>query len=179
MPVLTTTIKDIMLRCCAIEKEAFAAAGISCDAYPFFRQAQNSVPYFIHRLGSSTYDYNTEAVQTRAVTIEIYMAAANRVEGYSDEYSETEDRLFYYIELVRSAFLCQNRSGGLPGGAWLCSETYPTLPLYLTDYYLATLGATLTGDSGYRELTNSGTGASQVGTVFTLNVPVFQQIGGV
>lgn len=179
MPVTTTPLKDIMLRCCAIEKEAFEAAGLTCDAYPFFRQAQNSVPYFIHRLGGSQYNYNTEYVQTRAVTVEIYMIVANRTEAYSDEYSEVEDRLFYYIELIRSAFICQNRGGGLPGGAWLCSETYPTLPLYLDEYYLDTLGVTITGDAGYRELMNSGTGATQVGTVFTLSVPVFQQIGGV
>ena len=178
-----SVISDIMLRCVAVEKEAMTAYDIEADSWPYFRHVQEDYPYFTHRLGTSTYSFDSESIQDRIVTVEIRMFVGHRTEGYAENTSEVENRLFSYIEIVRKAYACRTL-GDLPAGAWLISDTYPTEamfsdPITGNEYTIQEMGVALTSDSGYTEFSQSNIGTVQLGTRFNLEIPLMQRVGGI
>lgn len=164
---------DILLRCAAIEKEAFTANSITSDIYPYWRLAQENFPYCVNKISSGRYSFDTESVLDEAVTVEILMLVGQISEGYRGNESEVERRFYQYLHILQQAFLCQWREAGKSGGAWLASAAYPKEPTYLQEQ-----GISLVSHSGLSELRQTNVDQGQLGTRIILSVPTMVQIGG-
>jgi len=164
---------DILLRCAAIEKEAFAANGITSDTYPYWRMAQEDFPYCVNKISGGRYSFDTESVLDEAITVDILMFVGHISEGYRSNESEVERKFYQYLHILQQAFSCQWREVGKSGGAWLTSNTYPTEPTYLQEQ-----GISLVSHSGFSELRQTNENQGQLGTRIILSIPTMVQIGG-
>lgn len=133
--------------------------------------------YFVVRTGSSTYDFNSMWGQTEQyahinATVDIDVVVGHVTEGFDEEIEDRYDDALDEMEIALYRAFCVD-GGTEKSGHELISTDYPTRP-----DFLAPIGMTLERNSGVGTRLITGIAQKQAGTLFTLNVPVLQDIEG-
>lgn len=147
-----TDIKD---RCVALQLEAVPGS----DARAYFDFSGGMFPYWKNRLGPTTYDFDSQDVQTETRQILMRLVIGHFTGDYL---GQAEDMLGDYIEAVKQVFAQHPQ---------LDSDTYPTEPTYTT-----AIGASLQSDGGLQYFEIAPTiSVFEVGVEFTLVVELFRE----
>lgn len=155
----TIDIEGLVNRLGAIEIEALAALtpAVTADAVPRFFHAQEAFPYFTHRVGNITVSSNSESFDVYTVPVIARLVVGHIDAGYK---GQNETKLYQYIPQVLDT---------LNSREYLQSETYTAAMPHLRSARVATI-------SGFSAFRNTGINAVQVGTEFTVEAELINQI---
>lgn len=144
-------VQNIIDRLIAIEKEALTALSpsVTADAVDYFFHAQETFPYFTHRIGLVTVNHDSETLDEYTVQIICRLVIGHVTTGYT---GQSDGKLYTYIPQLLDTFGRRT---------WLQSATYTTATPYL-DY------AQCTNVTGFSVFRNTGINAEQIGTEFTI-----------
>lgn len=154
-----TYLTDLILRSCAIEREAFATltnpltgAAYNIDAFPRFFAAGEAFPYTTHRISAFPIDNSdgNQDEQTPRPRLTIRVVVGHITTGF---FNETDDTIYTFIPMLAS-YMAKRR--------WFQSAAYPAAMDYLIDSQIVDAG-------GFMPFSNVGfAGITQVG--FELSV---------
>ena len=151
----TTPLPDAFNRIVAIQKEAVAGS----DAFPVAVATSERLPYWTNRYGGMTGSLDSQDFYLMTHRIDMALHLAYMTEDY---FTQAEQGLYVQIQAVLAYFFARIR---------LNSTAYPS-----TMADIDPRGALITAVGPYAPIDWSGIGAKTVGIVFTIEVPILEQI---
>lgn len=162
---MTSVLHNAMLRIASMEKQALAdmTPSVAADAVAFFPWEQESFPYFLNWLSGyrerlsidDLDDDSAEDIPVEWWTVTIRLVVGHLTQGYK---GETALNLYDYMPAITQYFRTH---------PYLTSDDYTT-PLDM----IGPLSLTIPDGTGLRVFTNAGISSQQVGTEFTLQIPI-------
>ena len=158
-------IQDALKRVAAMEKESLATiTGSKVDAVNYWPYQQESFPYFVNRLGETTYDFMAYSPDITVYPIRIMatLVVDHLTAGYKGEKADLTYQYLVAVEdYFREHYDLTTASTGL----------YPNPP----DYLMEVEGEIIRSHSGLVSIESTGIGVIQLGVVFTLELPFLRR----
>lgn len=152
-----TTLSDALGRIVHMELEI---TGTGSDAKPVFFYVQESFPYWTNRVGPYTRSLDSQEFFITTYSIILRLVIGHLTEGYDGALEATLQTT--YIPQTLTYFAKRIRLQNL-------TDTTPMVDL-------DPRGVLITGGTGLTVFQDSGIGVQQIGTEFTLEVPIEEQI---
>jgi hypothetical protein len=152
-----TTLSDALSRIVHMELEI---TGASSDAKLFFFYSQEAFPYWTNRVGPFTRALDSQEFYVTTYSIILRLVIGHLSEGYDGALETTLQTV--YIPQTLDYFSARTRLQNL-------TDTTPMVDI-------DPRGILITGGTGLSVFEDSGIGVQQIGTEFTLELPIEEQI---
>jgi hypothetical protein len=161
---MASILSQAMTRIADMQIEALAGvtidgSSVEADAVPYFPYQQEAAPYFSNRITNHEVTYESDDIVTDTFTITMRLVIGHLEEGYDGELASD---MYEYIPAVIAFF---------DSNPFLTSTNYPAELDYIEPE-----DVTITVSSGINAFLNSGVGSIQIGTEFTLEVPLLRAV---
>lgn len=153
---MTTYLSDGLARIVAMQKEIITTS----DAKPFFFYAQESFPYWTNRVGNVSVELQSQDFYIYTHHIVMRLVIGHKTEGYTGDLEQTLQTT--YIPQTLEYFAGRIR---------LQSASYPGI---MTD--IDPRGAIMLNCTGLATFQDGGIGVEQIGSEFTLEMPIQRYI---